>query len=379
MKIDKVNVIEMTRDLVKLKSINPGGDERDVTKYLQAVFEREGIKYWFQDVEPNRRNIIAFLEGESREGIIFTGHQDVVPISEEEAGRWEREPFSGEIIDGFIYGRGSSDMKGGLSAAVCALINIKRGKITPKRDIYLVATVDEEHYMKGSTMAILDTDIQKAKYVVVCEPTDMTICTASKGRTWAKVTVHGKTAHGSQRGAGVNAIEKCSDLIQEIKKETFIEKANEVGQSFWQAYAISAGVEPAIVPDKCEVFIDARLTLGHEPREVWSKLDIIIDRLQKVDKDFVASYEIVEKRSPWITSVDDDLVVLAKECAKKEGIDAKTALFAGTTDGTKFHSIGITPIIFGPGNLACVHKENERLNLSELILATKIYTRMMIN
>lgn len=106
----------------------------------------------------------------------------------------------------------------------------------------------------------MDDAVKSAKYCVVCEPTNLKICNASRGRTWAEVNVYGKTAHGSQKGIGVNAIEKCSKLIEKIVQHKFVyDKLYDVGESFWQPYAIHAGIEPAIVPDKCTMFVDASL------------------------------------------------------------------------------------------------------------------------
>lgn len=378
---DEQEVIGFVQDLVRLPSINPPGKEYLVTNYITQFLDQEGINYWTVEAEPNRKNVIIKLAGkEHGEALIFTGHQDVVPVSEDELQRWTGDPFSGEIEDGYLYGRGSSDMKGGLGAAIMAMVTLHRAGYVPERDIIIAATVDEEHYMKGSQSCLTDNFIKSARCVVVCEPTDMELCIRSKGRTWAEIIVHGKTAHGSQRGVGVNAIEKASDLIQKIQQHSFeAHRHPEVGETFWQPYAISAGIEPAIVPDHCSMYVDARLTLRHYPEEIWADMRRIFAELKEEDPQFAAEIRVVEKRAPWETPEDHMLVDLVKESSKRNGLEVSVNTFAGTTDGTKFNRIGIIPVIFGPGNLACVHKENERLKLDELILATKIYMDMMVN
>lgn len=119
-------LVELVRDLVKLDSVNPYGNEKVVTEYLLKLLIMRGVEHWTIDVENDRKNIIAILRGEEDgEGIIFTGHQDVVPISEVERKKWTKDPFSAEVENDFIYGRGSSDMKGGLAAAILAFLTLK--------------------------------------------------------------------------------------------------------------------------------------------------------------------------------------------------------------------------------------------------------------
>lgn len=380
-KRDMDEVVNIVCDLVKIPSINPPGNEKQVSNYICNLFDDENIEYRKINVDRDRDVIVAKIKGESTgESLIFTGHQDVVPISDDEIKKWKTNPFSGNVDAGKIIGRGSSDMKGGLGAAIYAAIMMRRKGIVPKKDILLVLTCDEEHYMLGSRKAINDDEIKRAKYCIVCEPTEMKICTASKGRTWAEIIVYGQTAHGSQKGLGVNAIEQCSKLIQEIKKHKFEKNINAItGETFWQPYAISAGVEPAIVPDKCSMFVDARLTLGHYPKEVWSDMEEIFDKLRDDDKNFDAEINVVEERSPWITDNKDYIVDLIHREVEKSGIIPEYDIFMGTTDGTKFKSVGITPIIFGPGNLSVVHKENEFIDIEELIKATEIYFNIMKN
>lgn len=377
----KSELTNLLKDLVEIPSINPPGNEIEVTKYLCNLFDKENIENRIIEVSPSRKTIIAKIPGKSnKNSIIFTGHQDVVPVSEDEINRWETDPFSAVIKNGKLYGRGSSDMKGGVSAAVYAALMLKRNNVVPNNDILLVLTCDEEHYMLGSRMAILDEEIKRAEYCIVCEPTEMKICYASKGRTWAEIVVHGKTAHGSQRGLGINAIEKCSDLIQRIMKHDFSEKSHSLtGTTFWQPYAIQAGVEPAIVPDRCSMYVDARLTLEHYPNEVWEDLENIIEEIKKEDEKFSAEINVVERREPWITEKNDYIIGITQDSIKRNNLEADFDIFMGTTDGTKFKSVGITPIIFGPGDLSCVHKENEAIELEQLYKATEIYFDIMKN
>lgn len=371
---EKQELYQILSDLVKIKSINPPGKEKKVSEYLMRLFDSENIKYEISKVTSNRMNLIVKFSGKSSEySTIFTGHQDVVPVSKDEIKRWNFDPFSGEIKNGFLLGRGSSDMKSGLASFIYALILLNRKKLLPKHDIILLITCDEEHYMSGSSKALSHPDIKKAKYAVVCEPTSLQIHHQSRGRTWAKVEIFGKTAHGSQKNVGLNAIEIASQIIVDIKNFSFNNTS-----SFWQTYKIEAGVEPAIVPDYCAFYVDARLGLNHNPDEVWIDLKNIIEKQQKENPLMHYKIEVIEKRDPWHTDINNYLIQNCASILQTLGINIQYSCFPGSTDGSKLNNIGIETLIIGPGNLSMAHRENEQVLLNEVSISCNLYLNMMI-
>ena len=365
---------------VKIPSINPPGNEAPMVQYIENFLQANKIEYERIPVEGNRCDIVARVRGKTRENsIIFTGHMDVVPVSDEERRRWNFDPFGAEIRDGVLYGRGSSDMKSGLTAALYAMAVLQRHGIVPPTDIIFAATIDEENYMKGSKKLLYSPLFDGARSLVVCEPTDLKLCIKGKGRTWADVCIRGKTAHGSQASAGDNAIYTAINLIEKIKhtKLTGYSSA-ENGESFWRTLAIQAGVEPQVVPDTCVFTVDARLAVGHPIDAVWAQLDELIAALHREVPTAQVSYTVVDRRPSWTTAESDPLVQRCKTALESVGLPYIPDIFAGSTDGSVLVKQGLVPVIIGPGDLAVVHRENEHIKLSQVYQAAWLYLSMML-
>ena len=365
---------------VKIPSINPPGNEAPMVQYIEDFLKTYMIDYERIPVEGNRCDIVARVRGKTRQNsIIFTGHMDVVPVSDEERRRWNVDPFGAEIRNGILFGRGSSDMKSGLTAALYAMAVLQRHGIVPPTDIIFAATIDEENYMKGSKKLLNSPLFDGARSLVVCEPTDLKLCIKGKGRTWADVCVRGKTAHGSQAGGGDNAIYTAINLIEKIKHTELTGYSSaENGESFWRTLAIQAGVEPQVVPDTCVFTVDARLAVGHPIDAVWAQLDKLIAALHREVSTAQVSYTVIDRRSSWRTAESDPLVQRCKTALKTVDLPYILDIFAGSTDGSVLVTQGLVPVIIGPGNLAVVHRENEHITLSQVYQAARLYLSMML-
>jgi len=377
--VDQEEVLKVVQDLVRIPSINPPGYEKEACEYIVNYFESLNIPVDTQEISPGRLNVVTRLKGKGiAKPLMFTGHIDVVPVSDAEAKRWQSDPFSGEIKDGMLHGRGSIDMKGGLGAAMVAMGTLARNGIQPPGDIVLAATVDEEDLMRGAKALIKSPLIAGVDRVVVCEPTDMRIEASSRGRTWAEVTVRGQTAHASVKGAGVNAIDRALILMNRMKNcQIPHQKHPLLGESFWQTTLIKGGIEPAVIPDWCTITVDARLVPGQTSGDIWGLMESLFLDIQKEIPDFKADINILEERDPWETPLDDKVVGVLETSCNTVGLPVKHTGFVATTDGTIFRRIGILGVIFGPGQLGGCHKENEAISVDQLVKATQVYIAMM--
>lgn len=372
--IDKDELVDMLSKAVDIPSINPEGNEKPMCEYVESLLKGNNIEYFTVPVEKDRYDIIAKISGKShKEAIVFTGHMDVVPVSEDEMKRWDTPPFKSVIKDGKLFGRGSADMKSGLISAIYDMMLLKRHNIIPSRDIILAATIDEENYMKGSKALHNNKIFENAGYLIVCEPTNMKICNEQKGRTWADVCVHGMTAHGSQKGVGENAIYLAIKLIEKIKNTEF----KDYPDTFWRTLAINAGVKPQVVPDRCVFTVDARLQVGHEPDEIWKKLEELIRETKAENLYFNADYNIEDRRTSWHTPQEDELIQYIVSSLKKIGIAPAFDTFTGSTDASMLIKNNLIPVIIGPGDLSVVHRENEYVKLSQLYDSCKLYMDIM--
>jgi acetylornithine deacetylase/succinyl-diaminopimelate desuccinylase-like protein len=143
-------VVHLLQDLIRIDTSNPPGNEIKAAKYINELLTKEGFECEIYESDENRANLFTKLVGENDKDdscLLLMNHTDVVPANKK---NWNHDPFSGELIDGFIWGRGALDMKGTGAAQIFALIALKRANIKQKRTIKLLSVADEEAAGHGS-------------------------------------------------------------------------------------------------------------------------------------------------------------------------------------------------------------------------------------
>jgi len=376
-------VLDLAASLVRIPTVNPPGAERAASDLVAGRLQAAGVTVTRVPVSGDRETLIALLPGAG--GVparIFTGHLDVVGVSDAERARWASDPFSGEVRDGRLHGRGSTDMKGGLAAMVVAASEVAREGRTPPGDVLLVLTADEEDLMTGSKAVAGHPLLAREADVVVGEPTGLRLAAVGRGRTWAHLVLRGSTGHGSRPGR--NVIQVAAELIAALDAEDFsATAAADSAASFWRPLAIGAGVEPCVVPDRCTLTVDARLAPDHDPDDVWARLSAILGRLRARHPSVGVDVEVVDRREGWRTPAASGLVTEAMDAVAAEGVDPAPGVFDGTTDGTVLRRAGAghgvrDVVIVGPGDLALAHRENESVAVAELDAARRLYRRLML-
>ena len=223
-------VVRICQDLIRIPSVNFGegkGNEKEVAEYVAALLEEVGIKATIYESAPGRCNVMARISGRdsSRPGLIVHGHLDVVPAN---ADDWSVNPFCGDMIDGFIWGRGAVDMKNMDAMIIATVRDWSRTGYVPPRDIVLAFFADEEagsilgsHWMvdkhpelfSGCNEAI--SEVGGFSVTVADGKRFYMIETAEKGIHWMKLTAHGKAGHGSVMNQE-NALTRLAEAVAKI-------------------------------------------------------------------------------------------------------------------------------------------------------------------
>ncbi len=223
-------VVRICQDLIRIPSVNFGegkGNEKEVAEYVAASLEEVGIKTKIYESAPGRCNVMARISGRdsSRPGLVVHGHLDVVPAN---ANDWSVDPFCGDIIDGFIWGRGAVDMKNMDAMIIATVRDWSRTGYVPPRDMVLAFFADEEagsilgsHWMvdnhpqlfSGCNEAI--SEVGGFSVTVADGKRFYMIETAEKGIHWMKLTAHGKAGHGSVMNQE-NALTRLSEAVARI-------------------------------------------------------------------------------------------------------------------------------------------------------------------
>ena len=285
-----LDLVETLRELVAIPSVNPMGRAVDgpeyfeyrVTGYLERLFARLGLPSERQMIAPRRDNIIARLEGgipPERGGplVLFEVHQDTVPVE-----GMTIEPWNPTVRDGRLYGRGSCDVKGGMTAMLGAVARLAKDRRQNHPTIVLACTVNEEHGFTGASgLCRLWADgrswllPRRPDVAIVAEPTRLGIVVAHKGVVRWRAHTHGRAAHSSRPEAGDNAIYRMAPIITALDRYhrqvlADAEAHPLCGRPTLSVGTIAGGISVNTIPDRCTIEIDHRLLPGSDPRHSLS-------------------------------------------------------------------------------------------------------------
>jgi acetylornithine deacetylase len=326
-------------------------------------------------------NVVGIWRGKGNgRSLVLNGHIDVVP--EGDLNQWDDHPYSGKIIEGKLYGRGSTDMKGGNLSLLLAIQALKETGTTLKGDLYFHSVIEEESGGAGTLAAVLRG--YTADAAIIPEPTNMKIFPAQQGSMWFRLTIKGKAAHGGTRYEGVSAIEKTSIVIEAIK-ELETKRNKRITDPLYKDIPIpvpinigkiSGGNWPSSVPDTVQ--LEGRIGVApHETlEEVKRELECCLSNIQ--DKWLLGHPVSVEWfGAQWLPgSIDTDhplmkLLIKNYEHIKKEKPIIEASPWG--TDGGLLSQAGDTPtIVFGPGVTSVAHYPNEYIEISKIIEAAEI-------
>jgi len=376
---NKDEIIRLTQELVRVPSFS--GDAQNLSRIAEIIsgeMSRDGFTIQLLEAEEGLTNVVGTFQGsDTAPWILFNGHTDVVPVASDK--EWIVEPFSAEIRDERIYGRGACDMKGGLAAMLAAPKIVFNLFPEYKGNIILTATVDEEIGSDKGMKYVVEQGI-KADMGIVCEPTELKIVNVSKGLLWLKLMTKGKSAHGAMPEQGVNAIFKMSKILKRLEGYDFKQGRHKVlGKPTVNVGRISGGERPNVVPDSCEAEIDIRYLPNQSHSKVINDLKKLIENLKKKDHQIDAEIDIIRYRSPVEISKEEAVIKTIMKGAKR--ILGKYPKFQGMlSPGDSAHLVnaGIPSVMFGPGQEQLAHSTNEWIAIDDILTAVKIYAAIMI-
>lgn len=383
---DKQEVISLTQKLVRIPSVykpnDPCGNEQKVALFIAGYLREMGVDVHVEEVVPGRPNVIGILDsGQPGKTLLFEGHTDVV--TEGDLSSWKYPPFSGEIVDGRMYGRGTNDTKGNLAAAVTAVHSIIKDREAFRGKIILCIPCDEEGLMIGIKHFIKRGWAEGVDGAIICEPGENNLCITQKGAMRVIVKTFGKMAHGAMPLSGINPNTRMAKIIVELEKLENAEKERLGKHPYLGWPSITPTIlrapvegEPQInvMPDQCMTTLDIRTVPGQNHGVLLEQIQEIFANLRKNDPDFRAEAELIEDR-PWTKTDRNDLVVQAVDKAYRD-VTGKEPIYygvPGATDGTFLHLEGVPIITIGAGDREIPHHINEYIDLDELAEVTEIY------
>lgn len=372
--MDRIDPIALTQALVRANTVNPPGHEDLCTTQLADLLSDAGFACRLVEFAPRRSSLVARIGGApGRLPLCFTGHVDVVPLGH---APWQHDPFGAEIVDGRLYGRGSSDMKSGVAAFVAAAIDLA-GSLREGPGLSLIITAGEETGCEGAAhMVGLDEAkllIGTAGALVVGEPTGNQPLLGHKGAFWLSASARGTTAHGSMPERGDNAVYKIARAALALENFSFEGGPHPLmGQPTLNVGTVRGGLNINSVPDAAELGIDIRSVAGQDHRQLLQCLchtlgpHIQLRTLLDVESVFT------EAGDPWMRRV-------FSLCQARSGQAPQAQTVSYFTDAALLRGpLGLPPtVILGPGEAAMAHQTDEYCRVDRILEAHALYTDLI--
>jgi succinyl-diaminopimelate desuccinylase len=365
-------VIELTRELIALDTVNPPGNEAPAARLVGKLLEANGFDVDYIPYGENRLHVVAQKGcGRNSLPVIFTGHFDTVPLG---AVSWKTDPLGGEIKDGKIYGRGSSDMKGGVAAMVVAAIRaFEEG--TPPEGVRLLLTAAEETGCQGAKHLVSTyKKMGRTQGIVVGEPTANIPAIGHKGGLYLNLKTKGKTAHSSMPHLGENAIYKAARAILKVEKFDFGKEEDPLlGFSTLNVGKMQGGINLNSVPDHAEFTIDARTTTKVEHHK-------LLERLTNELGEEVAIEVLVDLQAVSTDESDSFVQSVYAACGIQTGQAGFPKSLPYLTDGAVLQPAysGTPTVILGPGQPEMAHKTDEFCYTENIEKAVEIYKNIIL-
>ena len=368
-------LVDMTRALVRSDSQTPPSDTREVTKVAASFLENiPGVEVSFHMAELPVMNMVARLRGgEPGRRLILSGHLDTYPVGDRD--HWSVDPMGGDLRDGRVYGRGSSDMKGGVAVMILIMQLFAQKVRSFSGELILALAGDEESMGELGTQYLIDTipGLREDAVIVADVSSPSIIRCGEKGMIWLELTATGKPAHGAHVHLGSNAVERLMAAVRAIKSlETIeVELPADVAKAMIDAQPLSeplggegerdvmscitvnvgqmeGGLSANLVPDLALARLDIRLPMGTRVAQVEEAIAKCLAEMSGI------SWTVLRRYEPTWTPLSDPIVQVAQSAAAEVlGQPVAVNMRVGASDARLWRRAGVSTIVCGltPHNL----------------------------
>lgn len=381
--LNDVALIAFLQDLVRTPSLS--SQEGAVAARVAQEMRHVGLA----DVWTDRMgNVIGVVGSGERPILLYDAHMDTVDVGDPAA--WSHDPFGGVIKEGVLYGRGACDMKGALAAMVYGAGLLARAGI-PLRGTLVVTAVVQEEPAEGLAMRVLvEEEGLRPDWVLLGEPSNLQVARGHRGRLELEVTVRGRACHGSAPERGVNAIYGASRVIAGLERLALNLGGDPfLGRGTLAVTEISSlAGSRNVVPDRCTIIVDRRLTLGETVADAVAQVEevvraVAVEGTVAVTEYVAQSYTgyLCRQRNAfpaWVTPEDHRLVQAVVRAAHAT-LGARPAIgrWAFSTDGAYTAGVaGIPTVGFGPGEERYAHTADEQVRVEDVVKAAHAYARL---
>lgn len=386
-KINNLPVVQLCKDLIRVPSIS--GSEHEAVEILKRYYQSNGVNELHVD---QYGSLIAVIRGD-RPGptILFDGHIDVVPVTNLSA--WSTDPFFGHIADGRLYGRGTSDMKGAVSAMSIAASSFAEATDGHFAGTLIMASVVQEERFEGVAARAISSTFEP-DLVIIGEATDLNLNIGQRGRAEIQLESFGIPAHSANPEKGWNAVYALCELIESVRGLPIPEHPI-LGRGILELTDIMSSPYPgaSVVPEYCFATFDRRLLPGETKEQVLQPLrQLIQSKMEKDDNNRFAvklatgretcyTGAIIESERffpGWLFDENEAFVQRALAKLHEDGINSDISYYNFCTNGSHYAGeANIATLGLGPSIESLAHTVDEYIELEELQRAVLAYTAIM--
>jgi acetylornithine deacetylase len=372
--VDVQRAVDLVRAVCRIPSVL--GEEGELAAFLASVMEESG----FESVEqqpvlagrPNAIGEVGFGPGRR---VVLTGHLDTKPVSH---GWRAAEPFSGDLVDGKVYGHGVMDMKAALACEIVAIEAVRASGLPLSGSLAMAAVSDHMGEQAGS---IAYFDAHPADLCVLGELTDNRVCLGHRGRYYFDVTARGRSAHTCHKASAINANVLAAQAVlaldaSHLEPPLDPEVARLFGtETFVVPGRIYGGLPPggpSMIPDECVIRVDCRPQPGVTVEQAREEIDRCLARARDADPRFDADVELADVKPGYLASPEDEVVRLMRAAvAEVRGQEPELIVENWLGDTASFGD-RVPTVIFGPGGPP-VYCPDEHLSVEQIHDATRVY------
>jgi len=370
-------IVRLLLDLIAVPSVNPAflplGDvragEARVGELVAETARSGGLDVTQVDAAPGRANIIARLRpsGPVRHRVLLAPHLDTVGFPALD------ELLRPKLSSGRVIGRGACDTKGCVAAMLSAVLAVARsGRRPMSTEIVFLGLVDEENGQAGSRFHAQHGD--KADLAVVGEPTRLEVVTAHKGDVWLQLRTRGRSAHGATPRLGRNAVHAMAGVVEALEVDYSAELAARahplLGSPTINVGAIRGGTQPNIVPDECIISVDRRTLPGETEAGVKREIAALLRR-----KKLKAEFENLRLSACDPLETDPRLPLVRSLC--RAAGRRRTLGVHYFCDAAPLAAGGIPSVVFGPGDIAQAHTDDEWISVASLERGSQVLEKFL--
>lgn len=394
-------LLELCSQLIRFPSENPPGDSREISAFIIDYLKQAGIETSVHPATDTMLNLVSTLgtgsELPSGKNLIFCGHTDVVPAGDR--SRWDFDPFSGDIVDGYLLGRGASDMKAGLAGLIYVTALLSKLGVPLKGDLSLLIVPDEETGGHLGVPWVLERGLITGTAAVIAEPSGpLNPTIGQKGSCWFEFTVEGTPGHGSlspvvgdsaivKAAKGIEALQRLWDIKVDIPDEVkeiirisqdYVKEREQDGSIAYQVFdhvtvnigTIQGGTKVNVVADRCTIQVDSRVPFGVDYRDVLDRARSLL--LEAGIESEVKGFGF-QGNANWTSNEEPVVSDLVESICEVSGEEAYGVLQWASSDARHFRTHNIPVLQYGPAELSTIHNFNEKAPVWQIIQCAKVY------